>query len=112
MLSRLSSESAVARLSLVPTFSARGKARECSSRVQQIELAIEPAPGRSDGGGVGEHAKGARNLGEVSIGDDGGRLVADSELEAGGAPVDELDSALVLWTSEAGVSGELQMTPT
>jgi len=51
---------------------------------------IKTSPGLSDGGGVGKHADGPGNLGEVASGDDGGRLVVDADLEAGGAPVHEL----------------------
>ena len=64
--------------------------------VEQIELVVEPGPRRGDGGGVGKHAKGARDFCEVASGDDGGGLVADAQLEAGGAPIDELDRALGL----------------
>ncbi len=50
----------------------------------------------SDGGGVRDHADGALDLGEVAAGHDGGRLVVDAALEAGGAPVHKLDRALGL----------------
>ena len=49
-----------------------------------------------DGGGVGDHADGALDLGKVAAGHDGRRLVVDAALEPGGAPVDELDRALGL----------------
>lgn len=65
-----------------------------NSRVEKIELVVEVGPGASDGGGVGEHAETARDLGEISAGDKSRGLVADSELESSGAPVDELDGAL------------------
>jgi hypothetical protein len=49
-----------------------------------------------DGGGVGDHADSALDLGEVAAGHDGGRLVVDAALEAGGAPVHKLDRTLGL----------------
>jgi hypothetical protein len=42
-------------------------------------------------------------VGEVTTGDDGGGLVVDAALEAGGAPVDELDGALGLGGGDSGV---------
>lgn len=41
---------------------------------------VESGPSLSDGSGVGKHAHGARNLGEVSTGHDSGRLVVDANL--------------------------------
>lgn len=64
--------------------------------VHQVKLVIETGPGLGDGGGVAEHADGPLHLGQVSARDDGGRLVVDADLEAGGAPVDKLDGALGL----------------
>jgi hypothetical protein len=43
------------------------------------------------------------HLGEVATGDDGRRLVVDAALEAGRAPVDELDGALGLDGGDGGV---------
>jgi hypothetical protein len=63
----------------------------------------ESRPGLGDGGGVGEHAHGAVDLGQVAVGHVHGGLVADTELEASGAPVDELDGALGLEGSDSGV---------
>ena len=71
--------------------------------VHKIELVIDAGEDFSDGGGVGDHADGALDLGEVTAGDDGGRLVVDTALEAGGAPVDELDGALGLDGGDGGV---------
>ena len=62
-----------------------------------------PCPGLCDGGGVGEHAHGALHLGQVAPRHHGGRLVVDSNLEAGGAPVDELDAPLGLDGGNGGV---------
>lgn len=41
---------------------------------------VESGPSLSDGSGVGKHAHGARDLGEISTGHDGGRLVVDANL--------------------------------
>ena len=71
--------------------------------VHEIELVIDAGEDFGDGGGVGDHADGALDLGEVAAGDDGGGLVVDTALEAGGAPVDELDGALGLDGGDGGV---------
>ena len=71
--------------------------------VHEIELVIDAGEDLSDGGGVGDHADGALDLGEVTAGDDSGGLVVDTALEAGGAPVDELDGALGLDGGDGGV---------
>ena len=72
--------------------------------VHEVELVVEAAPGLGDGGGVGEHADGALDLGEVASWDDGRRLVVDTDLEAGRAPVDELDGALGLDGGNGGAN--------
>merc|ERR1712045_849509 len=69
---------------------------EGSLGVHQVKLVIQPGPGLSNGGGVGEHADGAGHLGHVAPRHHGGRLVVDADLEASRTPVHELDSALVL----------------
>jgi len=56
-----------------------------------------------DGRGVGDYAHGALHTGKVATGDNGRRLVVDTALEAGGAPVDELDGALGLGGGDSGV---------
>ena len=71
--------------------------------VHEIELVVDAGEDFGDGGGVGDHADGALDLGEVAAGDDGGGLVVDTALEAGGAPVDELDGALGLDGGDGGV---------
>ena len=63
---------------------------------------INPAQSLGDGGGVGHHADGALDAGQVAAGDDGGGLVVDAALEAGGAPVDELDGPLGLDGGDGG----------
>ena len=53
--------------------------------------------------GVGNHADGSHDLSEISSRDDCGGLVVDTALEAGGAPVDELDGSLGLDSGDSGV---------
>merc|ERR1712078_785457 len=64
--------------------------------VHEVELVVDARVELGDGGRVGHHRDGAHDLGEVATGDDGGWPVVDAALEAGGAPVDELDGALRL----------------
>ena len=71
--------------------------------VEEIELVVKSAPGSRDGGSVGQHAKAARNLGKVTTRDVGGGLIADTELEASGAPVDELNGTLGLNDADSGI---------
>jgi len=71
--------------------------------VHEIELVVDAGEDLGDGRGVGDHAHGAHDLGEITTGDDGGGLVVDTALEAGGAPVDELDGALGLDGGHGGV---------
>ena len=71
--------------------------------VHEIELVVNAGEDLSDGGGVGDHADGAHDLGEVTTGNDGRRLVVDTALEASGAPVDELDGSLGLDGGDGGV---------
>merc|ERR1712072_1653649 len=71
--------------------------------VHKIELVVNAGEDLSNGGGVGDHAHGAHNLGEIATGDDGGWLVVDSALEASGAPVDELDGPLGLDGGNSGI---------
>ena len=71
--------------------------------VHQIELVVKPGPGFGDGGGVGEHADTSGDLGEVTARNNGGWLVVNADLEAGGAPVHELDSSLGLDGGDGGI---------
>lgn len=64
----------------------------------------ECGPGLGNGGGVGKHADGAVDLGEVSVWNHLWWLVADTDLETSWAPVDELDGALGLEGSNSSVS--------
>jgi len=71
--------------------------------VHKIELVINAGEDLGNGGRVGDHAHGAHNLGKITTGDDGRGLVVDTALEAGGAPVDELDGPLGLDGGDSGV---------
>jgi hypothetical protein len=71
--------------------------------VHQVELVVDAGEHLGDGGGVGDHAHGTHNLGQVATRNDGRRLVVDTALEARGGPVDELDGALGLDGSHGGV---------
>ena len=91
--------------------------------VHEIELGGQSRPSLSNGSGVGKHAANAKlvfvihlaerieinlhstvNLGQVAVGDHAWGLEADTELEASRAPVDKLDGALGLKSSNSGVS--------
>ena len=76
---------------------------EGSLGVHEIELVIDSGEDLSDGGGVGDHADGSHDLGEVTTWNDGWRLVVDTALETGWAPVDELDGSLGLDGGNSGV---------
>merc|ERR1719214_323682 len=64
--------------------------------VHEVELVVDARVELGDGGRVGHHRDGAHDLGEVAARHDRGRLVVDAALEAGRAPIDELNSALRL----------------
>eukprot|EP00959_Pyramimonas_sp_CCMP1952_P046666 974824-Pyramimonas_sp.AAC.1 len=64
---------------------------ESTLGVHKIELVIDAGEHLGNGGGVGDHAHGALHLGEIATGHHGGGLVVYAALEAGGAPVHELD---------------------
>ena len=53
---------------------------ECSLRVHEIKLVVEPGPGFGDGRGVGDHAHGPLGGGHVPPGDHRGGLVVDAHL--------------------------------
>merc|ERR1719258_652388 len=71
--------------------------------VHEVELVVEAGQDLRDGGGVGDHADGAHDLGEVATRDDGRRLVVDANLEATRGPVDELDGPFGLDGRDGGV---------
>lgn len=78
--------------------------------VHQIELVVEAAPGLRDGSGVAQHANGAVDPGERTIWvrsrcrDNDGLLVVNTDLEAGRAPLDEVERLLGLETGDGGVA--------
>jgi len=71
--------------------------------VHEIELVVKTSPSLSNGSGVGQHAHGALDLGKITTRNNSGWLVVDSDLEASGAPVDELDGALGLDSGNGSV---------
>jgi len=76
---------------------------EGSLGVHEIELVVKSCPGLGDGGGVGQHADGTLDLGEIAAGDDSWWLVVDTDLETSWAPVDELDGSLGLDVGDRSV---------
>jgi hypothetical protein len=69
---------------------------ECTFGVKEVKLMVKAAPCGRDGGCVGQHAHATADLGQITAGDVGRRLVADTKLESSGAPVNELDCSLRL----------------
>jgi len=89
-------------LSLFHTFS-DVPVNEGSLGVHEIELVVESGPCLGDGRGVAQHAHSTLDLGQITAGNNGWRLVVDANLEASWAPVDELDGALGLDGGDGGV---------
>ena len=71
--------------------------------VHEIELVIDSGEDLSDGSGVGDHAAGSHDLGEITTWNDGWWLIVDTALETSWAPVDELDGSLGLDGGDSGV---------
>jgi hypothetical protein len=71
--------------------------------VHEVELVRESRPGLADGSRVGQHAHGAVDRCEITVGDVLGWLVADTNLESSRAPVDELHGALGLEVGNGSV---------
>jgi hypothetical protein len=71
--------------------------------VHKVELVVEAGEDFGNGGRVGDHADGALHLGKVATRDNGRRLVVDTALETGRAPVNELNGSLGLDGSNRGV---------
>ena len=57
----------------------------------------------SNGSGVGDHADGSHDLGEITTWYDSWWLIVDTALESSWAPVDELDGSLGLDGGDGGV---------
>jgi len=77
---------------------------EGSLGVHEIEFVIDSGEDLSDGSGVGDHADGSHDLGEITTWDNGWWLIVDTALETGWAPVDELDGSLGLDGGNGGVN--------
>ncbi|GIX66283.1 uncharacterized protein BcabD6B2_57190 [Babesia caballi] len=71
--------------------------------VHHVELLVHADEDLRNGRGVGNHADGTGNLGQVVAGNDARRLVVDAELEASGRPVDEAHGLLGLHVADGGV---------
>jgi len=69
---------------------------ESSLGVHKVEFVVDAGEHFCDSSGVGDHADSAHDLSEVTSWYYGWRLVVDAALEAGWAPVDELDGSLGL----------------
>lgn len=72
--------------------------------IHKIEFVIDSGEDFSDGSGVGDHADGSHDFGEITTWDDSWGLIVDSAFETGWAPIDELDSSLGLDSSNGGVN--------
>jgi len=57
----------------------------------------------SNGSRVTDHAYSSHDFGQITSGNNGGRLIVDSDLETSGAPVYELDGSLGLDGSDRSV---------
>lgn len=82
---------------------------ESALAVHKIELVVESGPSLGDGGGVAQHGDGSVNGGEGAVigacrGDGHGLLVVDAELEASGAPLDQVEGGLGLEGGDSGVA--------
>ncbi len=64
---------------------------------------VEAREDLSNGSGVGDHAHGALDLGEIATGDNGRGLVVDTALEASRAPIDKLNGTLGLDSGNSSV---------
>ena len=76
---------------------------KCTLGIHQVELVVKPGPGLGDGGGVGQHADSALDLGQVAAGNGGWWLIVDPHLESSRAPVHKLDRPLALDGGDGGV---------
>ena len=76
---------------------------ESSLGVHEIEFVIDSGEDLSDGCGVGDHADGSHDLGEITTWNNSWWLIVDSAFETGWAPVDELNGSLGLDGGDGGV---------
>jgi len=64
---------------------------------------VESGENFSDGSGVGDHTNSSHDLGKITSWNNGGGLIVDSDLESGGAPIDELNGSLGLNGGNSGI---------
>mmetsp|Transcript_3726 Transcript_3726/g.8492 ORF Transcript_3726/g.8492 Transcript_3726/m.8492 type:complete len:272 (+) Transcript_3726:176-991(+) len=76
---------------------------KCTLRIHQVELVVDAREDLSDRCGIADHAASTHDLRQVSPWDNGRRLIVDAALEAGGAPVNELNRALGLDSCDRGI---------
>ena len=67
-----------------------------SLSVHKIELMIKSREYFGDCSGVGNHADGSHDFGQISSGDYSWRLIVDTDFESGRAPIDKLNGSLSL----------------
>jgi hypothetical protein len=77
---------------------------ESTFGVKEVELVVKTAPGRGNGGGVGEHAHAARDFRKITARNVCRRFIANTELKPSRTPVNKLDSALGLDDCYSGVN--------
>merc|ERR1711975_137760 len=77
---------------------------ECTLRVHEVELVVHACEHLGDRGGVCDHAACTLHLGEITTRNNSRWLVVDTTLEASWAPVDELDGALGLDSSNGSIN--------
>jgi hypothetical protein len=61
--------------------------------VHKIEFVVQSGENFSNGGGVGNHADGSHDFGQISSWNNGGWLIVDSDFESSWAPINELDGS-------------------
>ena len=67
---------------------------ESALGIHKIELVIQTSPGLGNGGGVGQHADGTLNLGQIATWHNSGWLIVDADLETGRTPVDAFSAEI------------------
>ena len=71
--------------------------------VHEIELVVDTRETFCDSSSVGNHAHGSLDAGKITTRNDSRRLVVDAALEAGWAPIDELNGSLGLDAGDSTV---------
>jgi hypothetical protein len=77
---------------------------ESTLGIHEIELVVKTSPGFGNGSGVGQHADGTGDLGNITVGNNSGGLVVDTDLETSRAPVNELNGSLGLDGSDSSIA--------